>query len=96
VESPTFDPTGNVNNPTITTPVDIMNPALYASPTTGFFLNRETDKEETARVQLDWAMVEGQAHDVSAKVLAPVLLKFFNQSSFESFSLASITSKPTD
>jgi iron complex outermembrane receptor protein len=50
----TFDPTGNVNYPTITTPADIMNPALYSSPTNGFFLNRETDKEETARVQLDW------------------------------------------
>jgi TonB-dependent receptor len=54
----TFDPTGNVNYPTITTPVDIMNPALYASPTNGFFLNRETDKEETARLQLDWNIGE--------------------------------------
>jgi TonB-dependent receptor len=54
----TFDPTGNVNYPTITTPVDIMNPALYSSATNGFFLNRETDKEETARLQLDWKIGE--------------------------------------
>jgi TonB-dependent receptor len=54
----TFDPTGNVNYPTISTPVDIMNPALYSSATNGFFLNRETDKEETARLQLDWDIGE--------------------------------------
>jgi TonB-dependent receptor len=54
----TFDPTGNVNYPTITTPVDIMNAALYRTPSNGFFLNRETDEEETARLQLDWNVGE--------------------------------------
>jgi TonB-dependent receptor len=55
VES-TFDPTADVTYPTISTPVDIMNTALYSAPTNNFFLNREIDKEETARIQLDWAM----------------------------------------
>jgi TonB-dependent receptor len=52
----TFDPTVNVTYPTISTPVDIMDPSLYRSASNGFFLNRETDKEEAARLQLDWSL----------------------------------------
>ncbi|NWK95866.1 TonB-dependent receptor [Sphingobium lactosutens] len=49
-----FDPTGDVTYPTITTPVDVTNPRVYADPALGFSLNREVDKQKTGRIQLDW------------------------------------------
>lgn len=50
----TFDPTGDVTYPTISTPVDITNPRNYSAPGLGFALNREIDRQGTGRMQLDW------------------------------------------
>ena len=54
----TFDPSGNVSYPTISSPVDFTNTANYQSPSLGFALNQEYDKEKTARAVLDWKPVD--------------------------------------
>lgn len=64
----TFDPTGNVTYPTISSPVDFTNPANYTSPTLGFSLNREIDKQKTARAMLDWALVDDGDRRFALKV----------------------------
>jgi iron complex outermembrane recepter protein len=50
----TFDPTGNVTYPTISTSADVTDPASYADPSLGFALNREIDRENTDRAVLEW------------------------------------------
>lgn len=50
----TFDPTGDVSYPSITTPVDVTNPRNYSAPDLGFALNREIDRQATGRMQLEW------------------------------------------
>lgn len=50
----TFDPTANVTYPTISTPVDVTNPASYTAPSLGFSLNREIDRQKTGRAMLEW------------------------------------------
>lgn len=54
----TFDPTGNVTYPTISSPVDFTDPSNYTTPTLGFSLNREIDKQKTARAVLDWSLLD--------------------------------------
>ena len=54
----TFDPTVNVTYPTISSPVDFTNTSLYRSPSLGFAINDELDKEKTARAVLDWTPVD--------------------------------------
>lgn len=54
----TFDPTENVTYPTISSPVDFTNTANYRSPSLGFAINDELDKEKTARAVLDWTPVD--------------------------------------
>ncbi|WP_395396683.1 TonB-dependent receptor [Novosphingobium sp. BL-8A] len=54
----TFDPTVNVTYPTISSPVDFTDPANFTAPGLGFSLNREIDKEKTARAVLDWKPVD--------------------------------------
>jgi TonB-dependent receptor len=54
----TFDPTGNVTYPTISSPIDFTDPANFTAPGLGFSLNREIDKEKTARAVLDWDLVD--------------------------------------
>jgi len=64
----TFDPTGDVTYPTITTPVDVTNPRSYSAPGLGFALNREIDKQATGRLQLDWYAGEWAGVDWSTLV----------------------------
>ncbi|NYD91130.1 TonB-dependent receptor [Sphingomonas melonis] len=54
----TFDPTGNVSYPTISSPVDVTNPRNFADPSLGFGEARENDKQRTARAVLDWSVVD--------------------------------------
>jgi TonB-dependent receptor len=63
----TFDPSGNITYPTISSPVDFTNPANYASPSLGFALNQEIDKEKTARAVLDWKPVDTEDEMLSIK-----------------------------
>jgi iron complex outermembrane receptor protein len=64
----TFDPSGNVTYPTISSPVDFTNTANYRSPTLGFALNQEIDKEKTARAVLDWKPVDTEDQMLSLKL----------------------------
>ena len=64
----TFDPSGNVNYPTISSPVDFTDPANYRSPTLGFAINDEIDKQKTARAVLDWMPVDTEDQMLSFKV----------------------------
>jgi iron complex outermembrane recepter protein len=54
----TFDPSGNITYPTISSPVDFTDPANYRAPSLGFAINDELDKEKTARAVLDWTPVD--------------------------------------
>lgn len=62
----TFDPSGDVSYPSITTPVDVTNPRSYSSPDLGFALNREVDRQGTGRMQIDWDAGEWIGVDWSA------------------------------
>lgn len=64
----TFDPTGNVTYPTISSTVDFTNPANYKAPSLGFGLQRELDKQKTARAVLDWTPLDGEAQVLSLKL----------------------------
>jgi len=64
----TFDPTGNVTYPTISSPVDFTNTANYRSPSLGFAINDELDKEKTARAVLDWTPVDNGDELLSLKL----------------------------
>lgn len=64
----TFDPTGNVSYPTISSPVDYTNPSNYSAPDLNFALNREVDRQATGRMQLDWDAGEFLGIDWSALV----------------------------
>jgi TonB-dependent receptor len=64
----TFDPSGNVTYPTISSPVDFTDPANYRSPTLGFAINDEIDKQKTARAVLDWTPVDTEDQMLSLKV----------------------------
>jgi TonB-dependent receptor len=64
----TFDPTTNVNYPTISSPVDFTNTANYRSPSLGFAINDELDKEKTARVVLDWTPIDSGDQLLSLKL----------------------------
>jgi TonB-dependent receptor len=64
----TFDPSGNVNYPTISSPVDFTDPANYRLPTLGFAINDEIDKQKTARAVLDWTPVDTEDQMLSLKV----------------------------
>ncbi|NIJ20323.1 TonB-dependent receptor [Sphingomonas naasensis] len=54
----TFDPSDNITYPTISSPVDFTNTALYRAPSLGFAINDELDKQKTARAVLDWKPVD--------------------------------------
>lgn len=54
----TFDPTGNVSYPTISSPIDFTNPRNFADPSIGFGEARENDKQRTGRAVLDWNIVD--------------------------------------
>jgi TonB-dependent receptor len=54
----TFDPTGNVTYPTITSTTDPTNPRNYVVPTLGFTRDDEIDKQRTARAMADWRLVD--------------------------------------
>ncbi|KQU56152.1 TonB-dependent receptor-like protein [Sphingomonas sp. Leaf339] len=54
----TFDPTGNVTYPTITSTTDPTNPRNYTVPTLGFTRDDEIDKQRTARALADWRLVD--------------------------------------
>ncbi len=54
----TFDPTGNVSYPTISSPVDFTNPRNFVDPSLGFGEAREDDRQRTARAVLDWTLVD--------------------------------------
>ncbi|UIJ47215.1 TonB-dependent receptor [Sphingomonas cannabina] len=54
----TFDPSGNVSYPTISSPVDFTDTSRYSSPSLGFAINDELDREKTARAVLDWTPVD--------------------------------------
>jgi len=54
----TFDPTGNVTYPTITSTIDPTNPRNYVVPTLGFGRDDELDKQRTARAMADWRLVD--------------------------------------
>jgi TonB-dependent receptor len=64
----TFDPTGNVTYPTISSPVDFTNTANYRSPSLGFAINDELDKEKTARAVLDWTPIDSGDQLLSLKL----------------------------
>ncbi|KQM68181.1 TonB-dependent receptor-like protein [Sphingomonas sp. Leaf17] len=64
----TFDPTVNVTYPTISSPVDFTNPANYRSPSLGFAINDELDREKTARAVIDWKPVDGDDQMLSLKL----------------------------
>jgi TonB-dependent receptor len=57
----TFDPTGNVTYPTITSTIDPTNPRNYVVPTLGFGRDDELDKQRTARAMADWRLVDDDA-----------------------------------
>lgn len=64
----TFDPTGNVTYPTISSPVDFTNTANYRSPSLGFAINDELDREKTARAVLDWTPIDSGDQLLSLKL----------------------------
>jgi iron complex outermembrane receptor protein len=64
----TFDPSGDVSYPSITTPVDVTNPRSYTAPDIGFAANREIDRQATGRMQLDWDAGEWAGVDWSTLV----------------------------
>jgi TonB-dependent receptor len=64
----TYDPTVNINYPTISSPVDFTNPANFKSPSLNFGLSREKDKVKSARTALDWSPVDTGAKLLSFKV----------------------------
>jgi iron complex outermembrane receptor protein len=64
----TFDPTGNVSYPTISSPADYTNPRSYSAADLGFALNREVDRQATGRMQLDWDAGEFAGIDWSTLV----------------------------
>ncbi|QCB39440.1 TonB-dependent receptor [Sphingobium sp. PAMC28499] len=64
----TFDPTGNVTYPTISSPVDFTDPSNYTTPTLGFSLNREIDKQKTARAVLDWSLLDDGERRFALKI----------------------------
>jgi iron complex outermembrane recepter protein len=63
----TFDPTGNVTYPTISSPY-FTNTANYRSPSLGFAINDELDKEKTARAVLDWTPIDSGDQLLSLKL----------------------------
>ena len=54
----TFDPTGNVTYPTISSPTSFTNPANYRAPSLGFAINDELDRVKTARAVVDWTPID--------------------------------------
>lgn len=50
----TFDPTGNVSYPTISSPLDFTNPRNFTDPSLGFGSAREVDKQRSGRVVATW------------------------------------------
>ena len=64
----TFDPSDNVTYPTISSPVDFTNPANFRSPSLGFALNKEFDREKTGRAVLDWKPVDRSDAMIAYKV----------------------------
>lgn len=64
----TFDPSDNITYPTISSPVDFTDTSNYRSPSLGFALNREFDKEKTARAVLDWTPVDTGEQMLSMKL----------------------------
>lgn len=63
----TFDPTGNINYPTISSPTDFTNPANFRAPSLGFAINDEVDKQKTPRGVVDWAPVDTGDRTLSFK-----------------------------
>ncbi|WP_206244930.1 TonB-dependent receptor [Novosphingobium terrae] len=64
----TFDPTGNVSYPSISSPVDFTNPANFTSPSLGFSLAREIDIEKTTRAQFDWDAGDVAGIEIKARL----------------------------
>ena len=60
--------TGNVTYPTISSPVDFTDPSNYTTPTLGFSLNREIDKQKTARAVLDWSLLDDGERRFALKI----------------------------
>ncbi|HEU5067543.1 MAG TPA: TonB-dependent receptor [Sphingomicrobium sp.] len=64
----TYDPTVDINYPTITSPVDFTNPANFKDPSLNFSLQREIDKVKSARAVLDWNPIDTGEMLLSFKV----------------------------
>lgn len=54
----TYDPTVNVSYPTISSPVDFTDTAVFRDPSLGFGLQEERDRVKSARAVMDWSVVD--------------------------------------
>ena len=70
----TYDPTGNVSYPTITSPTSFTDPANFRDPGLNFSLQREDDTVKSLRSVLDWTAV-----DTGDGLFVPVLRDVANR-----------------
>lgn len=64
----TYDPTGNVSYPTITSPTSFTDPANFRDPGLNFSLQREDDTVKSLRSVLDWTAVDTGDSSIAFKL----------------------------
>ena len=90
----TFDPTGNVNYPTITSPTSFTDPSNFRDPGLNFSLQREDDTVKSFRSMLDWTPVDTGDSSISFKLGGSYVSSLKQRSSQDGSSIARALSLP--